>query len=240
MIYCRATDAVAHAPTKQCQLISRMLARRRHQRCLCNYGATAGPLAAPAQKSIPIAGVVKGSHGDLWKRTSRHGRTISVPGACPHATSLDRIRPGGKGNGHTTPPALPGACPDHQYCTLHRHVPGALQGYLALTHCGRPATRSFLMAQVSSVGSRRRWVVEQIICRNGVPCGAAGRRDYHGDRLADDVRDRPRNLTTACHISQKAMPWPLQPRHKAGNRLALRRRGYPSVENISRVGSSGS
>ena len=189
------------------------------------------PTGSSSTKSIPIAGVVKGSHGDLWKRTSRHGRTISVPGACPHATSLDRIRPGGKGNGHTTPPALPGACPDHQYCTLHRHVPGALQGYLALTHCGRPATRSFLMAQVSSVGSRRRWVVEQIICRNGVPCGAAGRRDYHGDRLADDVRDRPRNLTTACHISQKAMPWPLQPRHKAGNRLALRRRGYPSVRS---------
>jgi hypothetical protein len=31
-----------------------------------------------SNKRTPIAGVVKGSHGDLWKRTSRRGRTISV------------------------------------------------------------------------------------------------------------------------------------------------------------------
>ena len=121
MIYCRATDAVAHAPTKQCQVDfqnARPPTAPTLPLQLRGYGRPTGSSSTKVYRSpVSLKGLTATYGNGL-----RASRTISVPGACPHATSLDRIRPGGQGNGHTTPPALPGACLDHQYCTLHRHA----------------------------------------------------------------------------------------------------------------------
>jgi len=58
------------------------------------------------------------------------GRMIERAGEA--AAPLDGIRVGSPRNGYTAPPALPRACFDHEYSSLHRDVAGAVQGYLAL------------------------------------------------------------------------------------------------------------
>jgi hypothetical protein len=58
------------------------------------------------------------------------GRMIERAGEA--AAPLDGIRVGSPRNGYTAPPALPRACFDHEYRSLHRNVAGAVQGHLAL------------------------------------------------------------------------------------------------------------
>jgi hypothetical protein len=69
-------------------------------------------------------------------RAGRRGCRAAVSGACPHAAAFNRIRTGGQGNGHTTAPALPRTCFDHEYRAIHSDVAGAVQGYLALIKTG--------------------------------------------------------------------------------------------------------
>ena len=64
----------------------------------------------------------------------------AVSGACPHAAAFNRIRTGGQGNGHTTAPALPRTCLDHEYRAIHSDVAGAVQEYLALIKTDRCLT----------------------------------------------------------------------------------------------------
>ena len=70
-------------------------------------------------------------------RAGWRGCRAAVSGACPHAAAFNRIRTGGQGNGHTTAPALPRTCLDHEHRAIHSDVAGAVQGYLAVIKTGR-------------------------------------------------------------------------------------------------------
>ena len=91
------------------------------------------------------AGEIKGAYVFINERGQPFARMgigrmverAGVSGACPHAAAFNRIRTGGQGNGHTTAPALPRTCLDHEYRAIHSDVAGAVQGYLALIKTGR-------------------------------------------------------------------------------------------------------
>jgi Phage integrase family len=70
----------------------------------------------------------------IGRMVERAGEAAGLPFPVHvHAAAFDRIRIGGPGNGHTPASALPGACLDHEYRSLHCDVAGAVQGHLALT-----------------------------------------------------------------------------------------------------------
>ena len=92
-------------------------------------GIANGRDAGTCEEGDPSAGscvaVLGASTDPRWG--NRHGHRDWLIGLV-----FDRIRTGGQGNGCTRAPALPRTCLHHQYRALHRHVAGALQGYLAL------------------------------------------------------------------------------------------------------------
>ena len=73
----------------------------------------------------------------IGRMIERAGDAAGLPS---HAAAFNRIRTGGQGNGHTTAPALPRTCLDHEYRAIHSDVAGAVQEYLALIKTDRCLT----------------------------------------------------------------------------------------------------